>query len=389
MAKFVVVGATGFIGRHVVATLLERRHTVVGVHRGKPPPSLNGQSRFESVKADLTKMQKAENWTPILEGADAVINCDDTQLAPPALFEACGKMTVTRFVQISDAKHDDDPLMKTDLDWVIVRPSLVYARGFFGGSSSLHSMAAFPGSILLPGDGQQKFQPIYIGDVVGIICELCEASSFSRKVIEPVGPDTLTLKEILLKLRRWLDVPQQATVSLPGWFLTGMGIAPIQASEAKDTQPFIGLFAPAARSMDDVLIARPANTGDRRAARLALLAPVITTVLFLTWIVSGILGFTLGIPTAQNLITTFGLNFLDHQLLTWGISGWNVLLGLVLLTPLRTGLLTGLQLLTIVVYTTALSIAQPQLWLDPFGPLLKNIPILLLVGIWAMFRGRR
>lgn len=389
MAKFVVVGATGFIGRHVVATLLERRHTVVGVHRGKTPPSLDGQSRFESVKADLTKMQKAENWTPILEDADAIINCDDTRSAPPALFEACSKLNVTRFVQISSAKQDDEALTNSELDWVIMRPSLVYARGFFGGTSSLHSMAAFPGAILLPGDGQQKFQPIYIGDVVGIICELCEASSFSRKVIEPVGPETLTLKEILLKLRRWLDVPREATVSLPSWFLTGMGIAHIQASEATATQPFIGLFAPAARSMDDVLIARPANTGDRRAARFALLAPVITAVLFLTWVVSGLLGFAFGVPAAQDLLTTFGFSSTDPQLVTWGTSGWNILLGLVLLTPLRTGLLTGLQLLTVLVYTIALSIAHPQLWMDPFGPLLKNIPILLLVGIWAMFRSRR
>ncbi len=389
MAKFVVVGATGFIGRHVVATLLERRHTVVGVHRGKAPSSLDGQSRFESVKADLTKMQKAESWTPILDGVDAVINCDNTQSAPPALFEACSKLNVTRFLQISDAQQDNEALTESDLDWVIVRPSLVYARGFFGGSSSLHSMAAFPGAILLPGDGQQKFQPIYIGDVVGIICELCEASSFSRKVIEPVGPETLTLKEILLKLRRWLDVPRDTTVSLPSWFLTGMGIAQIQTSEATTTQPFRGLFAPAARSMDDVLIARPANTGDRRAARFALLAPVITTVLFLSWIASGLLGFAFGMPAAEDVVTVFGLSATDPRLVAWITSGWNVLLGLVLLTPLRTGLLTGLQLLTVLVYTIVLSIAHPQLWLDPFGPLLKNIPILLLIGIWAMFRSRR
>lgn len=270
-----------------------------------------------------------------------------------------------------------------------MRPSLVYARGFLGGTSSLHSMAAFPGAILLSGDGQQSFQPIYMGDVVGIICELCEASSFSRKIIEPVGPETLTLKEILLKLRRWLDIPRDATFSLPSWLLAGMGIAQIQKSETETTQPFIGLFAPAARSMDDVLKARPANTGDRRTAQLALLSPVITAVLFLTWITSGLLGFAFGVPAAQDLLAALDLQSADPQLTTWITSGLNVLLGVLLLTPLSTGFLAGLQLSTVVAYTTALSIALPHLWLDPFGPLLKNVPLLLLIGIWAMLRRRR
>lgn len=389
MAKFVVTGATGFIGRHVVATLLERRHSVVGIHRGKTPPSLSSNPRFTSVKADLTKMQKAEDWTPILEDADAVINCDDTHSAPTALFEACRKFDVTRFVQISDTKSNDEPLTKTDLDWVIVRPSLVYARGFVGGASSLHSMAAFPGAILLSGDGQQKFQPIYMGDVVGVICELCEAYSFSRKIIEPVGPETLTLKDILLKLRRWLDIPREATFSLPSWVLSGLGITQIQKAETEATQPFSGLFAPAARSMDDVLKARPANTGDRRAAQLALLSPLITAVLFLTWVASGVLGFAFGVPDAQGVLTILGLQSVDLRLMTWVLSGWNILIGLFLLTPLRTSGLAGLQILTVLTYTTTLSMVQPQLWVDPFGPLLKNIPLILLIGIWAMLRRRR
>lgn len=389
MAKFIVTGATGFIGRHVVATLLERRHSVVGIHRGKTPPSLANNPRFTSAKTDLAKTQKAEIWTPILEGADAVINCDDTQSEPLALFKACSKFKITRFIQISDNKRNDESLTKTDLDWVIVRPSLVYARGFFGGTSSLHSMAAFSGAILLSGNGQQSFQPIYMGDVVGIICELCEASSFSRKIIEPVGPETLTLKEILLKLRRWLDIPGDGTVSLPSWFLSSMGIAQIRKSEIETTQPFSGLFAPAPRSMDDVLKARPANTGDRRAARLALLSPIITTVLFLTWIATGLLGFAYGVPAAPDLFAAFNLQSADPQLAAWTTSGWHILLGLFLLTPLGTGFLSGLQLLTVVAYTVAFSITLPQLWLDPFGPLLKNIPLLLLIGIWAMLRRKR
>ncbi len=40
-------------------------------------------------------------------------------------------------------------------------------------------------------------------------------------------------------------------------------------------------------------------------------------------------------------------------------------------------------------YTIALSVAAPALWLDPFGPLLKNLPILAAILAWmAMGDGR-
>lgn len=428
MAKFVVVGATGFIGRHVVATLLERRHTVVGVHRGKTPPSLDGQSRFESIKADLTKMQKAEGWTPILEGADAVINCAGLlqaskskmtavhTSAPKALFDACTKADVRRVIQISAISTDantvyaatkrqaDEALAKTDLDWVIVRPSLVYGHGSYGGTSLMRGLAACPGAVPLVADGSQKFQPIYMGDLVGIICELCEASSFSRIIIEPVGPEVLTLKNILLKLRGWLDIPGERTISVPVFAIkiattlgtllrwpvvNGTALHQLLHGNAATQKSFGGLYAPAARSMDDVLLAHPAGVQDRWHARLALLAPFITAVLFLTWIASGLIGLSSGIAPAQETLKALSLNSADPKLLAWATSGWDIFLGLLILTPLRTSVLASLQILTVLAYTTVLSIAFPVLWLDAFGPLLKNVPVIILVGVWAAIRNRR
>lgn len=53
------------------------------------------------------------------------------------------------------------------------------------------------------------------------------------------------------------------------------------------------------------------------------------------------------------------------------------------LRPARALWLT--QLLVIAFYTIALSLAAPQLWLDPFGSLVKNLPIVaVLVTLTAM-----
>jgi hypothetical protein len=42
-----------------------------------------------------------------------------------------------------------------------------------------------------------------------------------------------------------------------------------------------------------------------------------------------------------------------------------------------------------VVFTAVLTMALPHLWLDPLGPLVKNIPLLVLICVWAAVRARR
>ncbi len=61
-----------------------------------------------------------------------------------------------------------------------------------------------------------------------------------------------------------------------------------------------------------------------------------------------------------------------------GACGLNISLGLAtLFKPGRW--LWLLQLGVIAFYTGALTLAVPGLWLDPFGPLIKNLPIAALL----------
>lgn len=416
MARIIVTGATGFIGRNVVAALLDRRHTVVGVHRGDVPPSLATRPRFESVSVDFRKMNAAENWTAVIENADAVINCANSSPASKALFQACLKSDTKRVVQISTFNADahtshaksqrdaDDSLMATDLDWVVVRPSLVYGNGFCGGAAITHGLAAYPGAIPLPGNGAQTFQPICMDDMVGIVSELCEATSFNQVIIEPVGPDVLSLKDILLKLRHWLDVPGSRTISVPNaalkisaklgdllrWpTLNSVALAELSLGDNKTANSFRGLYAPGALRMDHVLVAKPSSAQDRWHARRVFLAPLITLVLALFWLMSGALEFLRGGTFAVEVIRAIDIGEFNPVTLTWVLAGWNVALGILLVLPLSTRLLFALQGLTIVSYTAVLSITMPLLLLDPLGPLLKNIPILALIFLWAAVRHRR
>ncbi|HEY4997789.1 MAG TPA: complex I NDUFA9 subunit family protein, partial [Usitatibacter sp.] len=238
--RILLVGAAGFIGREVFAALVKRGHRVVpGVRdaRSAPPFGLE-----RAIPVDLDRDVGVEAWTPRLAGIDAVVNCAGIlqesrnrsidaihRLAPIALFDACERAGVRRVVQISAISAEreagtayaltklaaDDHLRASTLDWVVVRPSLVVARGAHGGTALLRAMAALPFAIPVPGEGAQRFQPIHVDDLSSVVANAVETDDLVRRTIDAVGPDVVTLREILEDYRRWLGLGETRVVSIP------------------------------------------------------------------------------------------------------------------------------------------------------------------------------
>jgi len=237
--RVLVTGAYGFIGAHVVAALIAADHQVVCAVRGA-----RIDSRFPGVDAiacDMASDVHAEDWLPRLVGVDAVVNCAGIlrerggesftavhELAPLALFHACRQAGIRRVIQISALGHvadgefvaskyrGDEALAALELDWLVLRPSLVYsARGSYGGSSLLRGLAALPGFLPLPDRGEQQVQPIAAEDVGLAIVAALMRPTCAREVIELVGPDVLTLRDYLLSWRRWMGFGSALLVPIP------------------------------------------------------------------------------------------------------------------------------------------------------------------------------
>jgi hypothetical protein len=58
----------------------------------------------------------------------------------------------------------------------------------------------------------------------------------------------------------------------------------------------------------------------------------------------------------------------------------DIILGFWLITSVKTKLCCIVQVSTIAIYTVLLTFIDASFWLHPFGPITKNIPIIVLIG---------
>ncbi|MBF0269891.1 MAG: NAD(P)H-binding protein [Alphaproteobacteria bacterium] len=416
--RVLVLGAKGFIGRHIVAALLSADHQVIAAVRetGEMPRRFPGISE---IAVDLNSDVAPEDWADRLKGVDAVVNAAGILRAAPgqsldavhvsgpmALYQACQMAGVKRIIHISATGADkeagtgfalskyeaEERLKQLDLNWLILRPSLVYAQGSYGGTSLMRGLAALPIVIPVPGCGDQVFQPLHADDLAQAVVRFIETGEPRQCTLEPCGPEQLSLREILVKLRAWLGLPQAFVLPVPLWLirvackvgdLIGGGpfsttaLSQLLHGNAASATAFEGATGLRFLSMDQWHVKCPSHVQDRWHARLYFLNPLLRAVLAILWLASGLMGLFLApeswteIPVSPiwvRLAGAFDLMLAASLILGRGLH-WSL--------PLQGLMVAG--------YTIFLSLLTPALWLEPLGPLLKNLPILAaILVLWAM-----
>lgn len=434
--KVLVTGAEGFIGRHVVAALLAAGHEVVrGVRRHGPSSTTDHPPERDSrVECDFDHDLQPEAWLPRLAGIDAVVNCagilrerGGTRFesvhvtAPRALFAACERLGVRRVIQVSAlgepadgefiaSKHRGDAtLAAMDLDWVVLRPSVVYStRGSYGGTSLLRAMAATPWVLALPGDGSQRIQPLSADDLGALIARLLMPGTSSRSIVEVVGPATLTLEEYLREWRAWLRVSAPRLVLRVPVPLVGLvaqlgehlGSGPLGRTMhamlargnvgARDAPTHMrSLLGREPTALQAALAARPSFVQDRWQAHLYLLDPALRLALAFVWIFSAWVGFATPGSEIDALLRPAGFGPEISVPLVRAASAVDLSLGLLLLLKWRPRLVGALMIVSLLAYTLLIGTMLPGAWFDPFGGLLKNVALLPAVAMMMAMAKRR
>lgn len=427
--NILLTGANGFIGRYLSAALVTAGHSVTQAVR-RPAEADWSLPMRKSIAVDFNQDLRPQDWLPRLTGIDAVVNCAGIlqarlgqsieaihSTAPKALFAACQNAGVKRVIQISaisaepnagtayaTTKHDaDEFLTSTDLDWVILRPSLVYASGAFGGTALFRALAACPFMIPMVGDGAQRFQPIHIDDLTATVIHILQQPAPHRLAIEPVGPEMLTLRQILLDLRRWLGFSPAPVleVSMPivrwcarvgdwiGGTVNTTALRQLAFGNIGSVENFTKATGIRPRKWSDALSAHPAQAQDRWHARLYFVRPLLRWALAAMWIGSGLVGLSQPLTYSARMMRFAGLPDAALPFIVRGSCLLDIVIGVALVMRWRLRALTLAQTAVVIIYTIGLSVANPSLWLDPFGPLLKNVPILVAILAWAAIENDR
>jgi uncharacterized protein YbjT (DUF2867 family) len=419
--RILVLGAYGLIGGYVCARLLADEHAVIGVGRD----IVAARRRFPAIDwraADLRTATVAD-WTTMLQGVDAVVNCAGALQDSPRddlkavhvdgvarLVEACGAAGVTRFVHVSAAgvgpgratafnatKAAAEALLRaSSLDWTILRPGLVLAPAAYGGTALLRGLAAFP--LVVPVAYADSLIQTTSAEDVAIAVQRALAPGARRRIsVDVVHAEPVTLAELTTTLRGWLGLPPARVVAIPpalaratalaadalawlGW-RSPMRTASLEQlragvpGDADQAQRLLG-FAP--RSLRAVLDGWPSGVQERWFARSYFLKPAILITLFGFWLLSGLIGLTAGFEQAVSVLTVAGVGAALAKAAVIGGGIADIALAL-LLAFRRTSALALLGMLALTVaYLLGGAVVRPDLWLDPLGPFLKSIPAAVL-----------
>ena len=231
--KVITIFGAGFIGKNLIFKLLQKGYVVKAVCRN---PYLRGNLRsmanigqLDIKYGDITKSDSIENY---FESSDIIINlvgvlAENSKnkyqqahvMGPSNIGKLSRKYNIKRLIHVSSigadiksninyqrTKGEGELSLKENFNDVsIIRPSIVFGPddGFFNVQAKL---LKFSPVVPLFGGGKNKFQPIYINDLVSGIIRIFEDNSHKGKTFEFGGPDIMTMKEVYQFILRELKI---------------------------------------------------------------------------------------------------------------------------------------------------------------------------------------
>ena len=227
-----IFGGSGQIGRHLIRKLTKNNYRVTvvtrNIHQKSHIIKTQGNAGYiDIVEANIFDISKIRK---LFENVDICINLvgilfekkNNTfrnihSAFPLILAKLCKEYNLKHFIHISalginEAK--DSEYAKSKLEGennvlknfplaTVLRPSLIFSvedqltTQFM---TLLSRLPVFP----LYYDGKTKFTPIHCSDMTDIILHIISKNIYS-KIIECVGPETMTFKELLLKLLKQIN----------------------------------------------------------------------------------------------------------------------------------------------------------------------------------------
>ena len=252
MKRILILGGTGFVGRHICTRLSQAGWSAIVPSRSPAAARhLAGLPRVDVVPGDvhdeatlirlLAGADAVVNLVAILHGSEAAFEQVHVEL-PKKLARACAAAGVRRLVQVSAlgaaldgpsmyqrSKARGEAVLHTQaaagiLDLTVLRPSVIFGAQdkFLNVFAQLQRM--FP---LIPLAGADtRFQPVWVEDVAEAVMRCLQDDATIGQTFEACGPEVFTLRDLVRLAGQYAGVNQgrgRAVFALP------MPLARVQA----------------------------------------------------------------------------------------------------------------------------------------------------------------
>ena len=247
--KIIILGGTGFIGRHICEKLIRAGHQVTvptrKLENAREIQMLPGLQPLRCNVHDAHQLTQAVvghdvliNLVAILHGSEAEFERTHVTL-PQTIVAACKAAGIARVVQMSslgaalDAPSQylrskgrgEQVFTQSGLNVTILRPSVVFGEGDKLLNTFAQLQQAFPVMPLACADAQ--FQPVWVEDVAQAVVNVMTTSHYQinstlrnvddgkvPKTFEIAGPSTLSLRQLVALAGQCVGA-QRTIIALP------------------------------------------------------------------------------------------------------------------------------------------------------------------------------
>ena len=213
--RIAVTGASGFVGKNLRNFLHKNKINVLGVSRK------NFRKHTSEVKITSTNLLEPKLQTK-LKNYDVLVHLIGIgRESPKSTFEeinlnltknvikACKNAGIKKIIFISGlgvsknnqsdyfiSKYNAErEIINSGLDYTIFRASYIMGKTDY--LTKALSMQMKKGTIIVPGSGKYRLQPIFVLDVAKIILEAILEKKFSKKIIDLVGPQKISFEDFV------------------------------------------------------------------------------------------------------------------------------------------------------------------------------------------------
>jgi len=419
-----VTASTGFLGSRVARALAHAGHTLVlGVHRAEPA-DLPGRV----LTLDLERERDVATWRARLRDVDVVVNTAGILReragrtfaglhaeGPRALFAACAESGVRQVIQLSALGADDQAksryhtskreadrfLAGLPIASVILQPSLVYGPG--GASARLFEAIATLPLLALPGGGRQRVQPVRVDDLVEAVTLLVGRDTPPGTTLAVVGPEAVAFVDYLQRLRMAMGRARASVVAVPmplarsGAALAGRipgvlfdreALDMLERGNTADAAPLRTVLGREPRAIDTFVDREHAGAVYARAV-LAWQLPILRLAIAIVWIWTGLVSLGLyPVDESYALLARLRIEGALATVLLYGAALVDLALGIATLALRDRRWVWRAQIAVMLGYTLVISVWLPEWWLHPYGPIVKNLPLIAATWLVATIEAR-